>query len=105
MLELTVSAGEQRHVLVLPQPKEPRLLAALGTRIPAEQDYDPNRQVLRFSAEAPEGAVVRYTIYSPAPPRKLTRGGETLNHDWAPQSRLIRFSAAQRAGIGFELEF
>ena len=105
-LKVDLAAGAYRHLLLTREPETALLLFALGARVPAKQSFDPGARRLRFSAEAAEGARIRFALYSPKPVRKITNSrGETVPFESRAGALLVVFEVAHTPGDHYEVTF
>ena len=105
-MKLKLEAGEYRHFLFLKIPRNPRLLYALGARVPAQQIYDAGSRTLRITVDAAEAGMLRIGVYTTAPLRAVTgtRTGK-IPFTWEQSASLLTFEVLHVPGQTFEIRF
>ena len=105
-LTLQLAPETYRHVLIVSQPDKPTLLYALGARRPAAANYDTATRKLTVSAEAVEGAPLRFAVYARTAPKSVTNArAEKLPFDYRPESTLVVINLKHTPGEKLELSF
>ncbi len=105
-LKIGLGGGAYRHVVLAQKEEGPRVLSALGTRRPVVEDFDKATERLLLSAEAAEGTLIRFVVFSPKPVKKVTNGrGEIVPFQWAPDTALAKFEATHVPGQRLEVRF
>jgi len=99
VLKLNLGAGQYRHFLLLQTPRAPRLLYALGARLPAHQTYEPGARKMRIQVDAVEGERVRMGVFTPAAVRDVTgsKAGR-ITFSWKQDTSLLTFETAHVPG-------
>ncbi len=106
VLRANLDAGGYRHFLLLETPQVPKLLYALGARVPAKSTYDPAARKLQISVDAVEGTRLRIGVFTPLPIRTVTslRAGP-IPFTWEQGKLLLSFETVLIAGDFFEINF
>ena len=105
-LKIELGGGAYRHVVLAQKEEGPRVLSALGTRRPVVEDFDTAARRLQLSADAAEGTLIRFVVFSPKPVRKVTNGrGENVPFQWTPETALAKFEVTHVPGQRLEVRF
>ena len=104
VLKLNLGAGQYRHLLLLQTPRAPRLLYALGARLPAHQIYESGARKMRIQVDAVEGERVRMGVFTPAAVRDVTgsKAGR-IPFSWKQDTSLLSFETTHVPGELLEI--